>query len=164
MRSRVFGSFSVGRRSPGGRSEWQVPIVVHLGEVAGAVRVVGEVAAGVLMAGACPVLLAVAEVDRGDGDLGGLAVVAVLVLVVAAGELALHEDEPALGEVLADELGLRTPRDAVDEVGDLLAVLGLAAGVAGEPEAGDRHAARGVSELRVGRQPPLQSCVVIHQP
>ena len=60
--------------------------------------------------------------------------------------------------------GLRTPRDAVDEVGDLLAVLGLAAGVAGEPEAGDRHAARGVSELRVGRQPPLQSCVVIHQP
>ena len=80
MRSRVFGSFSVGRRSPGGRSERQVPIVVHLGEVAGAVRVVGEVAAGVLMAGACPVLLAVAEVDRGDGDLGGLAVVAVLVL------------------------------------------------------------------------------------
>ena len=76
--------------------------------------------------------------------------VAVLVVIIAAGDLALHEDEPALAEVLADELGLRTPRDAVDEVGDLLAVLGLAAGVAGEGEAGDRRALLRVPELRVG--------------
>ena len=137
---------SAGR--PAVRLKGKVAIALDLREVAGALRVarIGEVAAGALAA----VLLAVAEVDGVDRDLDGLAAVAVLFLVAAAGELALHEDEPALGEVLADELGLRTPRDAVDEVGDLLAVLGLAAGVAGEGEAGDRRALLRVSELRVG--------------
>ena len=83
-------------------------------------------------------------------DLDGLAAVAVLVLVAAAGELALDEDEAALAQVFADELGLCAPCDALDEVGDLLAVLGFAAGVAGEGEAGDRRALLRVPELRVG--------------
>ena len=49
--------------------------------------------------------------------------VAVLVLVVAAGELSLHEDEPALGEVLADELGSGAPGDDIEEVRLLAPIL-----------------------------------------
>ena len=137
---------SAGR--PAVRLKGKVAIVLDLREVARALGVarIGEVAAGALAA----VLLAVAEVDGVDRDLDGLAAVAVLVLVAAAGELALDEDEAALAQVLADELGLRAPCDALDEVGDLLAVLGLAAGVAGEGEAGDRRALLRVSELGVG--------------
>ena len=54
------------------------------------------------------------------------------------------------------------PRDALDEVGDLLAVLGLAAGVAGEGEAGDRRALLRVSELGFGGETALEAGVVIH--
>ena len=137
---------SAGR--PAVRLKGKVAIALDLREVAGALRVarISEVAAGALAA----VLLAVAEVDGVDRDLDGLAAVAVFVLVAAARELALDEDEAALAQVLADELGLCAPCDALDEVGDLLAVLSLAAGVAGEGEAGDRRALLCVSELRVG--------------
>ena len=90
---------------PAVRSEGKVAIVVEFLEVVGVARI-GEVAAGALAA----VLLAVAEVNRVDRDLDGLAAVAVLVLVAAAGELSLDEDEAALAQVLADELGLRATR------------------------------------------------------
>ena len=145
---------------PAVRLKRKVAIVLDLREVAGALRVarIGEVAARALAA----VLLAVAEVDGVDRDLDGFAAVSVLVLVDAARELALDEDEAALAQVLADELGLCAPCDALDEVGDLLAVLGLAAGVAGEGEAGDRRALLRVSELGVGGETALEAGVVIH--
>ena len=80
---------SAGR--PAVRLKWKVAIVLDLREVAGALRVarIGEVAARALAA----VLLAVAEVDGVDRDLDGFAAVSVLVLVAAARELALDEDD-----------------------------------------------------------------------
>ena len=112
-------------------SEGQVVIAFHFLKVAGsavgigglgrggggvaviaiAVIVIAAAIAGTGIAGAC----AGKEYIIGH-DLGGGALVAVFVLVVAGLDRTLHPDDIALVEVAADEFCLLTPGSDVDKV------------------------------------------------
>src|SRR5262249_57457948 len=107
-------------------------------------------AAGVARPPAAPPAAA-EELDALRDDLGDVALVAVLVVVLPGAHGALDEHLPALGEVLPAGLGLLPPHDHVVPLGALLA-LALVVGpdVAGRHrEPPDRLTARREAYLRV---------------
>src|SRR5262249_59480868 len=84
-------------------------------------------------------------------DLGDVALLAFLVVVLAAADGALDEDLPAFREVLATALGLLPPHDDVVPLGAVLALALLIGPLLGgrEREARDGTTARREAELRV---------------
>src|SRR5262249_48229438 len=84
-------------------------------------------------------------------DLGDVALVAVLVVVVARADRALDEDLPALTQVLAAVLALLSPDDDVVPLGTLLALaLGVVPHLAGgEGKLAHRPAGAGEADLGI---------------
>src|SRR5699024_6074961 len=75
---------------------------------------------------------------------------------------ALHHGHAALGEVLADELRGAAPGHHVDEIGLLLAALGLEVPVHGQGEGRDGGAASGAAQLGVPGQTTHDDDLVEH--
>src|SRR5262245_21433111 len=94
------------------------------------------------------------HLDVARHDLGGEALLSLLILPLAGADAAFDEDLPTLGEVLADDLGLLAPDHHPMPLGGFLlltALVGPALG-GGDAQIGDRLLARGVAQLRVGTQ------------
>ena len=70
--------------------------------------------------------LAFAEIHIVNDDLGAAALAALAVGPVADLQSAGNDSHAALGEILADKLSSRTPCDAVDKIGLLLAAVAAA--------------------------------------
>src|SRR5580765_5810933 len=97
------------------------------------------------------------ELDAVGDDLDGLALGAVLSLPLAPLEAAVDRDGPALREVLVAALGLIAPDGDVEVVrlvGPLAGGSVLSPRVDRDPQAADRGAAAGVTQLRVAGQVP----------
>src|SRR4051794_35696233 len=113
---------------------------------------------------AVPAVLAAAEELNGIGnDIHRLALVPVVVLPLAPLEAPVERDRTALGQVAGAVLALRTPDGDVEVDGlvdPVARLVVLAAGVAGDPQLADGHAARQVPEIRVVRQVPREDDAV----
>lgn len=153
------------------RSEGQVVIAFHFLKIAGSAAGIGGLGRGgggvavFIVAGAAAAGvtgLCAGEEHIVGHDLGGGALVAVFVLVVAGLDRTLHPDDIALVEIAADEFRLLTPGSDVDKVSLAFAVPAGKTAVHSDAEAAYRDPALGLLQLRVCGQATDENGFVKH--